>query len=252
MKEYLEQKALQYQTREFIADDPISIPHRFSTLQDIEISGLLTATIAWGNRRAILKSASIMMDMLDNAPYDFVRNATDNDLRHLHTFTYRTFQQDDLSGFVRGLQHIYMYQPSLEQIFSPRQGETIRDGIARFRECLLPHLAPRTHKHIADVAKGAAGKRLNMFLRWMVRPATYGVDFGLWKSIRPSQLMIPLDIHTATVGRTLGLLTRKQNDWKAVEELTAQLRQFDPEDPVKYDFALFGIGVNGELKLTKH
>lgn len=247
MKEFLEYKTLQYQTKEFIADDPVSIPHRFSKQQDIEIAGLLSASIAWGNRKAILKSASVMMDLLNNAPYDFVSNASPADINALNRFVYRTFQLDDLPGFVRGLQSIYRSHDSLECIFTPRNDETVREGIARFRNAMIPHLEPRTYKHIADVHKGAAGKRLNMFLRWMVRPSVYGVDFGLWKSIKPSQLMIPLDVHTANVGRTLGLLKRRQNDWKAVEELTAVLRGFDPDDPVKYDFALFGIGVNGEL-----
>lgn len=248
MKEYLEQKALQYQTHEFIAKDPISIPHRYSLLQDIEIAGILTATIAWGNRQAILKGASLMMDLLDDAPYEFVKGATPLDLQRLNNYVYRTFQQDDLSGFIRALQTIYSETNSLETLFTPKEGETIRNGIARFRKKIIPMLSPRTYKHIADVEKGAAAKRLNMFLRWMVRPSTYGVDFGLWHSIQPSQLMLPLDVHTANVSRTLGLLSRKQNDWKAVEEVTAKLRTLDPYDPIKYDFALFGIGINGELK----
>lgn len=248
MRDYLEQKALQYQNSDFIASDPISIPHRFSSLQDIEIAGLLTATIAWGNRQAILKSANIMMDLLDNAPYEFVKGASASDVSRLNSFVYRTFQQDDLPGFVRALQAIYAHADSMEHIFTPHNDETIKEGISRFRNLILPHLSPRTHKHVADVDHGAAAKRLNMFLRWMVRPSSYGVDFGLWRSIKPSQLMMPLDVHTATVSRTLGLLSRKQNDWKAVEELTSILRRFDPDDPVKYDFALFGIGVNKELK----
>ncbi|MCQ2229412.1 MAG: TIGR02757 family protein [Bacteroidales bacterium] len=242
LKDFLDEKTAQYQTHGFIADDPVSIPHRFSRKEDIEIAGVLASTIAWGNRKAILKSCDIMMDMLDNSPYEYVTQATDADLKMLESFVYRTFQADDLPGMVRGLRSIYA-DGGLECLMTPREGESVREGIARFRSAMLPHLSQRTYKHVADVAGGAAGKRLNMFLRWMVRSNDGQVDFGLWKGIRPSQLMLPLDVHTGNTSRALGILQRKQNDWKAVEEVTATLRMMCPDDPVKYDFALFGLGI---------
>lgn len=248
IKSFLDEKASQYETSAFIDDDPVSIPHRFSRREDIEIAGILASTIAWGNRKAILKSCNVMMDLLDNDPYSFVMNATDADYKVLQQFVYRTFQQDDLSGMLRGLRAIYNGSSQgslspLQALFTPRKGESIRAGISRFRAAMIPHLSQRTYKHIADVDGGAAGKRLNMFLRWMVRSSSRGVDFGIWNSILPSQLMLPLDVHTANTSHTLGLLTRRQNDWKAVEEITSTLRSFCPEDPVKYDFALFGLGI---------
>jgi len=242
LKAFLNEKTAQYQTHSFIADDPISIPHRFKSKEDIEIAGILASTIAWGNRKAILKSCHLMMDMLDNSPYEFVTQSTDADLKMLETFVYRTFQADDLPGMVRGLKNIYS-NGGLEQMMTPHEGESVREGIARFRSAMLPYLSQRTYKHVADVAGGAAGKRLNMFLRWMVRPQEGGVDFGLWKGIKPSELMLPLDVHTGNTSRALGILKRKQNDWKAVEEVTGTLRLMCPEDPVKYDFALFGLGI---------
>lgn len=241
-KEFLDEKTILYQTSAFIDDDPISIPHRFSRKEDIEIAGMLASTIAWGNRKAILKSCNIMMDMLDNDPYNYIMGATEDDLGMLEKFVYRTFQKEDLPGMVRGLRHIYK-NGGLETLITPKEGETIREGIARYREMMLPHIEQRTYKHIADVASGAAGKRLNMFLRWMVRPSDEGVDFGIWKGIKPSDLMLPLDVHTANTSRALGILKRKQNDWKAVEEVTSVLRSYCPEDPVRYDFALFGLGI---------
>lgn len=250
LKAFLDEKVAQYQTHSFIADDPISIPHRFKKKEDIEIAGILASTIAWGNRKAILKSCDIMMDMLDNSPYEYVCGATDADLKMLSQFVYRTFQADDLPGMVRGLRNIYA-NGGLEQLMTPQEGETVREGIARFRSAMLPSLSQRTYKHVADVAGGAAGKRLNMFLRWMVRPQEDGVDFGLWEGIKPAELMLPLDVHTGNTSRALGILTRKQNDWKAVEEVTSTLRQMCPDDPVKYDFALFGLGIYEHWKNVK-
>lgn len=242
LKSFLDEKADKYQTSDFIADDPISIPHRFSQKEDIEIAGILTATISWGNRKAILKAADIMMDMLCNSPSEFVRNASDREVAQLSTFVYRTFQADDFCGMVRGLRAIYE-NGGLEKIFSLAPEETVKQGIARYRCAMLPHVSQRTHKHLADVERGSAAKRINMFLRWMVRPSTNGVDFGIWQTISPAQLMLPLDVHVGNVGRKLGILSRKQNDWRAVEEATQLLRTLDPVDPVKYDFALFGLGV---------
>lgn len=242
LKDFLDAKVAEYQTPVFISEDPVSIPHRFSNKEDIEMAGILAATIAWGNRRAILKSCDVMMDMLCNSPYDFVMNASDGELKALERFVYRTFQQDDLPGMIRGLRAIYA-GGGLESLMTPKANEGIRDVLGNFRNAMLPHISPRTVKHIADVSRGAAGKRLNMFLRWMVRPADGGVDFGIWKGIKPSQLLLPLDVHTANTTRILGLLHRKQNDWRSVEEVTAALRRFDSNDPVKYDFALFGLGI---------
>ncbi len=244
----LEEKTALYQTSAFVADDPVSIPHLFQKKEDIEIAGLLAATIAWGNRKAILKSCNEMINMLDNDPFCFITSASDKEIASLSRFVYRTFQSDDLPCFVRGLRAIYLQEGGLERIFSPNSGESVRDVLIRFRTTIIPHLAPRTFKHVADVANGAAGKRLNMFLRWMVRPSNGGVDFGLWHNIRPSQLMLPLDVHTANTSRALGILSRKQNDWKSVEEVTNILRSFCPDDPIKYDFALFGLGIYEHFK----
>ncbi len=243
LRDFLESKVSQYQTSSFIADDPISIPHRFRNKEDIEIAGFLAAAIAWGNRKAILKSCNIMMDMLDNSPSDFVKNASENEIAHLSSFVYRTFQGEDLPCLIRGLHHIYTSCGGLETLMTPRDGESIKDVLVRLRSVLLPFLSQHACKHIANVEVGSAGKRLNMFLRWMVRPKTEGVDFGLWHGISTSELMLPLDVHSGNTSRALGLIQRKQNDWKAVEEVTSALRQFSPDDPVKYDFALFGLGV---------
>lgn len=242
LKDFLDEKACFYETPVFVELDPISIPHRFSRKEDIEIAGMLAATISWGNRAAILKSAHVMMDLLDNSPADFVTNATAADIAQLSRFVYRTFQADDLCGMVRGLQNIYA-NGGLEAIFTPRQGETVKHGIARYRAAMVPFLSERTYKHLADVERGSAAKRINMFLRWMVRPSQRGVDFGIWKNISPAQLMLPLDVHTGNVGRALGIISRKQNDWRTVEQVTVKLAEFCPSDPVKYDYALFGLGV---------
>lgn len=247
LKQFLDEKVRQYQTPSFIADDPISIPHRYTKKEDIEIAGIMAATISWGNRKAIVAKANEMADYFCGEPYNFVINATDNDLKMLSHFVYRTFQQDDFPGFIRGLRHIYI-NGGLENIFIPQKGESIKNCISRFRAQMLPHLSERTSKHIANVDKNAAAKRINMFLRWMVRPSANGVDFGIWKKIKPAQLYLPLDVHTGNVGRALGLIARKQNDWKTVEDFTQILRSFDPADPIKYDFALFGLGIFEKFK----
>lgn len=245
LKSLLDQKVEQYERPEFIEPDPISIPHRYSRRQDIEITGLLASTIAWGNRKAIVRSAGEMADRLGADPFDFVMSASEEQIDALGTFVYRTFQREDLPSMVRGLRAIYQTDPDmgLEKLFAPRQGETLREGLIRFRNAMLPHIADRTRKHIADAAKGAAAKRLCMFARWMTRPNTRGVDFGLWESISPSQLIIPLDVHTGRTARSLGLISRTQSDWRAATELTAALAEMAPQDPVRYDFALFSIGI---------
>ncbi|MEW2921986.1 TIGR02757 family protein [Muricauda sp. ANG21] len=245
LKIFLDEKVEQYNHPRFLEDDPLQIPHRFSKKEDIEISGFLTATIAWGNRKSIINNASKLMELLDNAPYNFVLNHTQNDLEKLTPFVHRTFNGLDLDYFINSLKNIYENHDGLETVFSKNQEKnTLQPAISKFKEVFfeLPHL-PRTTKHISDPNKGSAAKRINMFLRWMVRDSNTGVDFGLWKSLQPSQLSCPLDVHSGNVARKLKLLKRKQNDAKALLELDNKLRKLDPTDPVKYDFALFGLGV---------
>ncbi|NHF60220.1 TIGR02757 family protein [Flavobacteriaceae bacterium TP-CH-4] len=245
LKEFLEAKVLQYNHPRFLESDPIQIPHRFSGKEDIEISAFLTATIAWGNRKSIINNASRLMQLMDSAPMEFVSNYEAHDLEKLLGFVHRTFNGEDLVYFVKSLRNIYQNHGGLEALFAKtQQKDSVQAAISNFKEVFfeLPHLH-RTTKHISDPLKGSAAKRINMFLRWMVRDATTGVDFGLWKQIDPSQLSCPLDVHSGNVARKLKLLQRKQNDAKAVVELDGNLRKLDPKDPVKYDFALFGLGV---------
>lgn len=246
LRDYLEEKYLFYNRREFITDDPVSVPHRFLKKEDIEIAGFLTATLAWGNRVSIIRSAAELMKRMDNTPFRFITDSADSDLKKLGSFVYRTFNGDDCMFFILSLQNIYRRHNGLEDVFGKeiRAGGTIRDSISNFRDVFfeMPHLN-RTLKHVSNPARNSSAKRINLFLRWMVRNDDRGVDFGIWKSIRPSQLFCPLDLHTGNQSRKLGLLKRKQNDWKAVEELTENLRKLDPADPVKYDFALFGSGI---------
>jgi len=250
LKQFLEEKYLQYNNPSFIECDPVSIPHRFDSDRDKEIAGFLTAAIAWGRRDLILRSSNMLMKMMDNSPSEFIRCSRPEDIERLSAFVHRTFNGSDCIYFIKGLKNIYSHYPTMEDVIveGMRESGFLTDGLAHFRQMffLLTH-EKRTEKHFADVRSGAAGKRLNMFIRWMVRKDNHGVDFGIWKRISPSQLYIPLDLHSGNTARRLGLLTRKQNDWKAVEELTDVLREFDPADPVKYDFALFGIGVNEKL-----
>ena len=245
LKEFLDAKVEQYNHPKFIESDPIQIPHSYSQKEDIEISAFLTATIAWGNRKSIINNAIRMMQLLDNVPYDFVLNHRESDLVRLSGFVHRTFNEVDLAYFIRGLKNIYQNHKGLEAVFAHKiTTDTLQPAISSFKETFfeLPHPS-RTTKHVSDPLKGSAAKRLNMFLRWMVRDSSTGVDFGLWKSISPSVLSCPLDVHSGNVARKLKLLKRKQNDAKALAELDKSLRQLDPNDPVKYDFALFGLGV---------
>lgn len=245
LKAFLDEKTRQYQQRAFLETDPVQIPHRFEQQGDIEVSGFLTATIAWGNRLSIIRSAEKMMALMDQAPFDFVMNASEAELDKAEGFVHRTFNATDLKCFVRSLRHLYANYGGMEPIFSRHAGpEGLQVAISRVRSHFfeLPH-PKRSEKHFSDPSRGSAAKRINMFLRWMVRPAETGVDFGLWKELKPSQLSCPLDVHSGKVARSLGLLKRTQNDARAVAELDAALRQLDPEDPVKYDFALFGLGV---------
>lgn len=246
MKLFLEEKYIQYNNPSFIPSDPISIPHIFTEGHDREISGFLVASIAWGRRDLIVRSGNILMEAMDNAPYEFVMSAGKDDLKRVSRFVHRTFNGTDCNYFMIGLRHIYSDFDTMEDVIL--EGISIsgnlKGGISNLRKYFFCEKhEQRTEKHFADITKGAAGKRINMFLRWMVRKDKRGVDFGIWTKIDPAKLFIPLDIHSGNTARQLGLLTRKQNDWKAVEELTSVLREFDPADPVKYDFALFGLGI---------
>lgn len=245
LKEFLDEKVILYNTSKFIESDPIQIPHQFSKKEDIEIAAFLTATISWGNRKMIIKNASKMMNLLDNSPYDFVMNHQESDLKLLEGFVHRTFNSIDLSQFIKSLQNIYKKHQGLENILSINDNNTdYRNAIHSLKQVFfeIPH-QQRTQKHISDPLKNSAAKRINMFLRWMVRNDLTGVDFGLWKTHSPANLSCPLDVHSGNVARKLKLLLRKQNDWKALFELDNNLRNLDKNDPVKYDFALFGLGV---------
>lgn len=251
LKELLDSLYDKYNTPDFIAGDPISIPHSFSGKEDREISGFLAATIAWGNRKAIVKSAQRMVEYLDGAPYDFIVNATESDLHRLETYVHRTFNGGDFADFVRALNHFYTIHGGIGDFFESRFARfgDMRMVLSDFRrEFWSVDHSTRAEKHLSSIDKKAACKRLNMYVKWMVRDDGRGVDFGIWKSIPASALYLPLDVHTAGMGRALGLITRKQNDWRTVEEITGALREFDPDDPVKYDFALFGAGIDGFLK----
>ena len=252
LKEFLDEKVELYNNPSFIESDPISIPHRFSKKEDIEIAGFLAATISWGNRKMILRNAGRIMELLDNSPFDFIFNATDSEIKVVSGFVHRTFNSVDLIYFLQALQNIYRHKHGLEKIFKSFAGkDSLQPAIHHFREIFfeLPH-ENRTERHISDPFKGSAAKKINMFLRWMVRNDNRGVDFGLWKSISPSILSCPLDVHSGNIARSLGLLKRKQNDSKAVAELDNVLRSFDPRDPVKYDFALFGLGVSKDILIS--
>lgn len=246
LKSMLDERVDFYNRSTFIETDPIYIPHQFQEKEDVEIAAFLTATIAWGNRKGILNSALRMMEGMEWQPASFVRNCSEADLLRFRGFVHRTFNESDLSYFLFALKNIYLNHNGMEAVFAKGAGESVdlKQGIIAFRRLFLdiPH-SQRVRKHLSDPAAGSAAKRLNMFLRWMIRDDGRGVDFGIWKRFRSSDLFCPLDIHSGRVARKLGLLQRKQNDWKAVEELTANLRLLDSEDPVKYDFALFGMGV---------
>lgn len=258
LKAFLDEKVIQYNTLDFIDSDPVQIPHLFSQKEDVEIAGFLTATISWGNRKMIIKNGHKMMAMMGNSPFDFVMSHNKNHLEKLDSFAHRTFNRQDFIFFIKGIQHIYKNHNGLEMVFAKHQEQnSIQKSISEFKKVFfdtsmnnhfneqetqfIDHT--RTQKHISDPMNGSAAKRINMYLRWMCRQDNKGVDLGIWKSISPSLLSCPLDVHSGNVARKLGLLTRKQNDGKALLELDAKLRELDPNDPVKYDFALFGLGV---------
>jgi len=246
IKFLLDDRVKQYNHFDFIETDPIQIPHRFSRKEDIEIAGLLTATIAWGQRKSIINNANRLMLLMDNSPFEFVMESTKSDKMLINSFVHRTFNGSDCQYFLTSLKNIYENKGGLEQVFTVgyQSENNIFGALKHFRQIFLeiPH-EKHVRKHISEVAANSSAKRLNMLLRWMVRLDENGVDFGLWKNIPASALMLPLDVHTADVSRALGILNRKQNDWKAVEEVTSVLRCFDANDPVKYDFALFNYGL---------
>jgi uncharacterized protein (TIGR02757 family) len=246
LKEFLNEKADKYNHPDFIQTDPVQIPHLFNDIANREISGFFAATIAWGQRTTIIKNMYQLMNLMDNAPYEFILNFKTNDLGRFIHFKHRTFNGEDCVFFIRSLRNIYLKHGGLGNLLQNLylQHKNIVGVLSHFRNIFFEISYPdRTQKHVANVLKGASAKRLNMYLRWFVRNDNRGVDFGLWNKIPMSGLYIPLDVHTGNVARKLGLLKRKQNDWKAVNELTESLRKFDPVDPIKYDFALFGLGV---------
>jgi uncharacterized protein (TIGR02757 family) len=244
LREFLDEKVIQYNNPNFIEFDPVQIPHMYSKKEDVEISGFLAATISWGNRKSIVKNAKRMMELMGNSPYDFIMSHRDEHLKKMDGFVHRTFNSTDLLTFIESLKYLYQYHNGLEGIFTEHKTtDSIQPAIHQLKKEFfnVPHLQ-RTKKHLPDPLTGSAAKKINMYLRWMIRKDNAGVDFGIWKNISPSILSCPLDVHSGNVARKLGILKRKQNDAKAVRELDDVLRQLDSNDPVKYDFALFGIG----------
>jgi uncharacterized protein (TIGR02757 family) len=244
VRDFLDEKASFYEARWFIDEDPVQIPHLFSKKEDIEISGFLTATLAWGKRTMILKACRNLMERMDMSPYEFLMQASDHELSVVDGFVYRTFNSVDATYFLSALTKIYRQKEGLHEVFSDgyRQGG-IENALIHFRQVFMSFQPPeRTNKHVANILKNASAKRLNMYLRWMVRTSS-PVDFGLWNNINMSDLLIPLDVHVGRVARSLGVLRRKQNDFKAVKELTSNLAGLRPDDPIFYDYALFGLGV---------
>ena len=248
LKSFLDSKVKLYNTTAFIKNDPITIPHHFKKKQDIEIAALFAATLAWGNRTTIIKKCTELMQLMDNAPHDFILQHTEDDLKRLLHFKHRTFNTTDLLYFIHFLNHHYSNNKSLENAFSnglSKKDDITENALIYFHDLFfsLEDSPKRTQKHIPTPKRKSTCKRMNMFLRWMVRQDDNGVDFGIWKTIKPSLLICPIDLHVDRVARKLGLIHRKQNDWQTALELTERLKEFDPIDPVKYDFALFGLGV---------
>lgn len=241
---FLDEKAEEFNTPNYIETDPIQIPHRYSLRRDIEISGFFASIIAWGNRKSIIKNADKMMGIMGNSPYDFVMNARERDFSVIEgKAVHRTFNAEDFKAFVFNLKRVYQENESLENLFLLRDGEiNFYHALERFRNIFLSSELHRSHKHIGSSYKKSACKRLMMYLRWMVRKDNKGVDFGIWDKLDPAYLSCPLDVHSGNIARKLGILERKQNDWKAVEELDLKLRKYNPQDPALYDFALFGLG----------
>lgn len=250
LKEFLDEKADLYNHIDFIANDPIQIPHRFSIKQDVEITGFLTATISWGTRKSIITDAEKILSWMGNSPYDFVLNFKEKDMDLFqHHSVHRTFNKEDLNYFIRNLSRLYKENDSLENLFLLKYQESnFYHSFNRFRtEFFREDEKHRSMKHVSSTYKNSSAKRLMMFLRWMVRKDGKGVDFGIWKNIDQKNLSIPLDVHTGNISRKLKIIQRKQNDWKTVEEMDLTLRKFDNVDPAKYDFALFGLGIAKEF-----
>ena len=249
IKTILDEGYKKYNHLSFIADDPISIPHRFSKLQDIEIMGFWASMLAWGQRKTIINKCNELIDLLDVDPYNFIRHHNESDLKRFSNFKHRTFNLIDTLYFIAFFKEYYQSNDSLEDAFiSPSGNEpTVENGLVYFQNLFfgLEYFHARTKKHVSSPASKSACKRLNMFLRWMVRKDKSGVDFGIWNKIKPAQLICPCDVHVDRVARKLGLITRRQTDWLTANELTENLRKFDENDPVKYDFALFGLGLEG-------
>lgn len=257
LRDFLERKVLEYNQPSFIPNDPISIPHQYSRRQDIEIAGFFAAILAWGNRTTIIRKCQELVDLMDHAPFEFIISHQESDLKRFLNFKHRTFNTTDLLYFIRFLQFHYKEnalfnsgseEASLESAFTigvEKNDPTVENGLQAFYHYFfsLDNAPPRTKKHIASPENKSTCKRLNMYLRWMVRNDKTGVDFGLWKKIKPSQLICPVDLHVARVAKRFGMISRNQTDWLAAIELTEHLKKFDPNDPVKYDFALFGLGV---------
>ncbi|MFW6043341.1 MAG: TIGR02757 family protein [Marinilabiliaceae bacterium] len=244
LRKFLDEKSAFYESEWFVQDDPVQIPHQFTRKEDIEIAGFLTATITWGRRSMVIASAQRMLERMDWSPFHFVSEATENEIGRFSGFVYRTFNGTDAGYFLKALSSLYRDHGGLHQVFSEGYEENeVEGGLHQLRRVFMSFNAPvRTGKHFADVSKNATAKRLNMFLRWMVRSSS-PVDFGLWTNIDPADLLIPLDVHVGRVARALGLLERRQNDLKAVRELTMNLKKMAPRDPVFYDYALFGLGL---------
>jgi len=248
----LDQKVVQYNRPNFIPNDPISIPHQFSRLQDIEIMGLWAAVLAWGQRKTIINKCNELIQLMDVTPYDFIKNHQEADLKRFLHFKHRTFNATDTLYFLHFFKNYYDQHNSLEYAFAhalTSDAPHVGGGLAAFHDLFfsLEDFPERTRKHIATPLRKSSCKRLNMFLRWMVRKDDKGVDFGLWTTISPAQLICPCDVHVDRVARKLGLIQRPQTDWQTALELTENLKLLDPNDPVKYDFALFGLGVEGEM-----
>ncbi|MGB1102208.1 MAG: TIGR02757 family protein [Crocinitomicaceae bacterium] len=250
LKVFLEEQTDRFNQTSFIQEDPISIPHLFENPKDIETIGFIVATISWGQRATIIKNGLRLCEIMGNAPYDYVMNASAKDLKDI-AFVHRTFNAEDLRFFINSIRGLNQKYGGLEAAFAI-DTSSMANRIASFRTTFLQTKhEKRSEKHVSNPLTGSASKRINMFLRWMVRNDNKGVDFGIWESISPSELYIPLDVHTGNVARELGLIKRKANDWKALEELMNNVRKFDSDDPCKYDYALFGIGVSGLLKNIK-
>jgi len=246
LREFLEEKTNQYNSPAFIESDPVQVPHQFTVKEDIEIAAFLTATIAWGSRVSIIRSAQLLMSLMDNSPHRFVLDSEESDMKRFRHYVHRTFQPVDSIYFMKSLKNIYRNHGSTGEIFQTSYARygNLEKAMKEFRKVFFEvQHSVRSQKHVADIERNSSAKRLNLFLRWMVRKDKAGVDFGLWNKIPMSDLFLPLDVHTAHISRKLGLLHRKQNDWKAVLEITGRLREMDPLDPVKYDYALFGLGI---------